>query len=335
VAEAENEATAVAVTGPRIAVIVCSHNRYETLGDTLRGLEAQTLPEAAFEVVVVDNSTDLDAQKKFWRLNKLPANVRLIRERIPGLSRARNIGFRAAAAPIVAYIDDDAVASPGWLGTLLDVFETTEKCGVAGGPVVPVWLYPAREPEWLHQWQRGFLTIVDRGPGRRALGEGEWLAGTNIAFRRDLLEKVGGFNEGLGRIGNALLSNEELEVSRKIEAEGFGAFYDDDARVLHRVHANRVSQGWFRRRVSWQAVSDQMSGGRTADDEACWARIHQYLQKVPVEMRGVRGLFLNTNDPDLFHAQCGAIEALVTLLTASGRDPEARAPEERAPENRG
>jgi glycosyltransferase involved in cell wall biosynthesis len=310
--------------GPRIAVIVCTHNRYDTLGDTLRSLESQSLPSAAFEVLVIDNSTDLAAQKKFWRLQKPAPNCRVITEAVPGLSRARNIGLRRAASSLVAYIDDDAVAAPDWLKILVDMFDTTPGCGIAGGPVMPVWLYPGREPDWLHPWQRGFLTIVDRGPGRRRLGEGEWLAGTNIAFRRDLLERCGGFNEGLGRIGNSLLSNEELEVSHKIAAAGFSTWYDENARVLHRIHANRVSQAWFRRRAGWQAISDQMSNSAQPDDEACWARLFEYFQKLPVEMRGVRGLFLDVPNPELFHAQCSAIEALLALLLGSGRDPEER-----------
>ena len=308
----------------RIAVIVCTHNRYDTLGDTLRSLEAQSLPEAEFEILVVDNSTALQAQQKFWRLHKPPANGRVIFEAIPGLSRARNIGRRQTEAPVVVYIDDDAVASPDWLSILVNVFESTPECGIAGGPVVPVWTYPGHWPEWLHPWQRGFLTIVDRGPRRRALDQGEWLAGTNIAFRRELLERFGGFNEGLGRIGNSLLSNEELEVSDKIAAAGFTTWYDHNARVLHRVHANRVSQAWIRRRVSWQAISDQMSSSPKIDDDACWTRLAEYFQQMPVEMRGVRGLFLDVPNPELYYAQCRAIEALVTLLIGSGRDPEGR-----------
>ncbi len=321
---AEEPPPAPVSRGLRIAVIVCTHNRYDTIGDTLGSLEAQSLPPDEFEVLVVDNSTDLAAQKEFWRLNRPAANARLIIEPIPGLSRARNIGFRRTVAPVVVYIDDDAVAAPDWLGILAEVFETTAECGVAGGPVVPVWGNTGGEPGWLHPWQRGFLTIVDRGPGRRRLGEGEWLAGTNIAFRRDLLERFGGFSEGLGRIGNSLLSNEELEISGKIAAAGFTTWYDQNAQVLHRVHANRVSQAWLRRRVGWQAISDQMSTGQNTDDDIYWARLFEYFEKVPVEMRGVRGLFLDTGNPELYYAQCRAIEALVSLLIGSGRDPEQR-----------
>lgn len=317
-------APVAATPSVEIAVVVCTYNRYDLIGDTLASLDQQTLDHSAYEVVVVDNSTDLERQKKFWRLSPVIGNCRLITERIPGLSRARNIGMRETQAPIIAYIDDDAVATPEWLETLVSVFADNPDAGAAGGPVDPVWTYPATEPRWLHPWQQGFLTIIDHGPGRRRLAKNEWLVGTNIAYRRPLLLEAGGFSESLGRVGSSLLSNEEMAVSRILEANGYASYYDERARVMHRVHADRVSQAWMRRRVSWQTVSDQLTGSTAPDDDALWERIHAYLQELPVQMRGVRGLLLATQDRDQFQKQCSAIDALMMLLLASGRDPEER-----------
>jgi GT2 family glycosyltransferase len=306
----------------RISAVVCTHNRYETLGDTLDSLTDQDLPPEDYEVLVVDNSTDLHAQGRFWRVTRLAGNARKIIEPVPGLSRARNIGLREAVSPIVAYIDDDAVPGRAWLSALAQLFEANPEVGICGGPVEPIWIYPADRPVWLHPWQDGFLTIVDRGAEQRLLDDNEWLAGTNIAFRREALLAVGGFNEALGRIGSSLLSNEELTASRALERQGWQCWYEPGASVAHRVHANRVNQAWFRRRVSWQAVSDQMAQQPVADDAALWARIHAYLSNLPIQMRGLRGLFLDVDDPDVFQKQCSAIEALLLLLLASGRDPD-------------
>ena len=307
---------------PRITAIVCTHNRYDTLGDTLDSLARQDLPPDQYEVLVVDNSTDLDAQARFWRLNRPAANARVIIEPTPGLSRARNIGLREAQAPAVAYIDDDALPEPEWLRLLAELFERVPEAGIAGGPVEPIWVYPAERPVWLHRWQEGFLTIIDRGDERRPLQAGEWLAGTNIAYRRAPLLEIGGFSEALGRIGASLLSNEELVVSQALEQRGFATWYEPAARVAHRVHANRVSQAWFRRRVSWQAVSDQMAQLPAGDPEALWARLGDYQSRLAPQQRGIRGLFLDTQDPALFQKQCDAIGALLLLLLADGNDPD-------------
>src|SRR6202035_1229933 len=93
----------------------------------------------------------------------------------------------------------------------------------------PIW--PDSAPTWLHKWQQGFLTIVDLGDDLRPLQDGEWLAGTNIAFQAAALKRAGGFSENLGRTGTSLLSNEELVVSRKIRDSRLQAYYHPRARA--------------------------------------------------------------------------------------------------------
>lgn len=305
---------------PKITVVVCTYNRYDVLPDSIASLQAQSLDPAALEILVVDNSTDIAGQEKYWAIHGLPPNGRLIIDKVPGLSRARNTGLREARAPVVAYIDDDAVAMPGWAAAIVEAFDEHDDVGIAGGPVDPIW--PDEAPLWLHKWQRGFLTIVDLGKQARELEAGEWLAGTNIAFRASALEKAGGFNEGLGRIGSSLLSNEELVMSNKIKELGFHSFYVPAARVMHRVHDDRVTQQWLRKRVSWQAVSDLLVSPAGMSADKCWSDIAQYLSTLPNEMRGIRGLFLDTQDPEKFYAQCRALEALVHLALNHAKDPE-------------
>jgi glucosyl-dolichyl phosphate glucuronosyltransferase len=322
----EGRAAAVTSRGaapaaPAIAAIVCTYNRHALLIDAVRSLEAQTLDPRRFEIVVVDNSTDLEARTEFWRDAPEITNLRAVTEDIPGLSRARNIGMRTTAAPIVAYMDDDAVAVPEWLESLLETFEADPSIGIAGGPVEPIW--PGGAPPWLHKWLQGFLTIVDLGAEPRMLEEGEWLAGTNIAFRRAPLEAAGGFNETLGRVKGTLLSNEELAISDHIHKEGLISYYVPAARMFHRVHADRISQSWMRRRASWQIVSDLLAGAASDKDPAeLWRDVSRYLMRLPVEMRNLRGLFLDVPDPELFHQQCTAIGALMHLLLDSGGDPD-------------
>jgi GT2 family glycosyltransferase len=209
------------------------------------------------------------------------------------------------------------------LQSLVELFHDEPQAGVGGGPVVPVW--PGTAPTWLHPWSEGFFTIVDRGPVRRALDDEEWLAGTNVAYRRDLLLEAGGFDENLGRRGNRLLSNEELEIARRIRALGFSVHYEPRAQIFHRVHADRISQSWLRRRVAWQAISDALlpEAGDSQPASRYWDKIADYALRVPPEMRSIRGLFLDTNDPTVLQRQCDAISALLALMIHDPRDPEA------------
>jgi len=303
-----------------ITAVICTHNRYDVLPDAIESLAGQSLSASAIEILIVDNSSDIAAQRDYWSLRELPENAVLIVEKIPGLSRARNLALREAQAPVIAYLDDDAIAMPDWCASIVDAFRSIEGAGIVGGPVEPIW--PETAPSWLHKWQQGFLTIVDHGSDVRILGDGEWLAGTNIAFRTSILREAGGFNEALGRSGSALLSNEELAVTRKIVDFGLQAYYLPQARVMHRIHAERATQRWLRQRVCWQAVSDLLSGAQRPAREQCWNDMASYLGNLPIEMRGMRGFFLETSDPEIFYAQCRALEALMHLTLNEAEDPE-------------
>jgi GT2 family glycosyltransferase len=305
-----------------ISAIVCTHNRYDVLADALTSLSKQSLPQSEYEIIVVDNSSDLRAQRHFWKRSRQRFPVSVEFQAYPSLSKARNTGLRVATAPLVAFSDDDALASPRWLESLVELFRDERSAGVGGGPVVPIW--PDAPPPWLHSWLSGFFTIVDHGETRRELNDQEWLAGTNIAYRRDLLLKLGGFDENLGRRGNRLLSNEELEIARRVHALGFKSYYEPAAVMHHKVHADRISQSWLRRRVAWQAVSDALLPATDADHqpERNWDKIAQYALRMPPEMRGLRGLFVDTDDPNVLQRQCDAISALMALMLHDGRDPE-------------
>lgn len=305
---------------PQITAVICTYNRYNVLQDAIESLITQSLPTSAIEIVIVDNSSDAAAQKNYWSLCELPGNALLFVEKVPGLSRARNIALRQSRAPVIAYLDDDAIAMPGWCASIVDAFRSIDDAGIVGGPVQPIW--PEMAPSWLHERQQGFLTIVDHGSDVRVLNEGEWLAGTNIAFRTNALREAGGFNEALGRSGSTLLSNEELSITRNILASGLQAYYLPQARVMHRVHADRATQRWLRQRVCWQAVSDLLSGTPKPAGERCWKDMASYLGTLPIEMRGMRGLFLDTPDPEVFIAQCRALEALMHLALDDAEDPE-------------
>jgi GT2 family glycosyltransferase len=216
-------------------------------------------------------------------------------------------------------MDDDARASNHWVAQLIETFQSHPDAGIVGGPVRPIW--PATRPAWLHPWMEGFLTIVDRGPRMRPLGVSEWLAGTNIAFRRDPLIDVGMFNESLGRVGKLLLSNEELAVSTRLRERNYSMLYDPAAEMFHTVHADRIDQAWMRRRVFWQVVSDLFShGAEPGDFNSHVSQIVDYQMKLPPKDRGLPGLFLNTDDSQLFQQQTEALAALVRLIATDGQD---------------
>ena len=307
---------------PEITVVICTFNRYDLLPEAIASIELQDFAEDAYELIVVDNSDDLAGRERFLDGLEIACNHRYINEARPGLSRARNIGTNAASGRIVAFMDDDAKASPGWLTHIADTFSRHERAGIAGGPVRPIW--PVPRPSWLHPWLDGYLTILDRGTVIRPLLPDEWLAGTNIAFRTDALKEAGLFPENMGRIGRLLLSNEELVVSEKIREMGYEVVYNPEVIVQHRVHAERANQAWMRRRVFWQTISDLFADCTAqrpdADPNIDIPCVLDFLTRLAPRYRGAMGLFVDLEDPELFQQQTQAISAIVRLLAGDGGD---------------
>jgi len=305
---------------PKISVVICTFNRHDLLLEAIMSIELQDLPDQDYELIVVDNSDDLAARDQFRDSLQITCAHRYIDEARPGLSRARNIGIQAARAGLVAFLDDDAKASVGWLRHIIKSFAEHEEAGVVGGPVRPIWA--ARPPAWLTPQLQSFLTVIDRGDEPRPLAEEEWLSGTNIAFRTQAVTEAGLFPENLGRIRGLLLSNEELLVTKRIRDLGYTVLYDPKIEMHHRVHPERVSQSWLRRRVFWQVLSDlyideQPQKCRAEDDIQ---RVLDFLMKLAPRHRGAMGLFLDTDDPDLLTAQTEAISGLARLLATDCGD---------------
>ena len=166
-------------TWPRVSVVVCSYNGEATIWETLAGLEQLDYPN--FEVIVVnDGSTD--------RTREISEsyNVRLINTENHGLSSARNTGLAAATGSVIAYIDDDAYPDPDWLSFLVASLERT--CDAAmGGPNIS----PYGDGDIAQ-----CVANAPGGPLHILLDDmvAEHIPGCNMAFRKDALTAVGGFD---------------------------------------------------------------------------------------------------------------------------------------------
>jgi GT2 family glycosyltransferase len=164
---------------PRISVVICSYNGSRTVRDTLDALQRVSYPD--FEVILVDDgSTDATPEIA------AEYGVRCISTENRGLSAARNSGWQAASGEIVAYIDDDAYPDPHWLHYLAYKFMSGDWEGVGGPNIAP----PTDGP---------IADCVANAPGGPVHvlvsdDEAEHIPGCNMAFRRDALAAIGGFD---------------------------------------------------------------------------------------------------------------------------------------------
>jgi GT2 family glycosyltransferase len=258
-----------------VSVVICAYAecRWEALVGAVASAREQN-PEPDEVVVVIDHNDALLARAA----RALPEALVVANTERRGLSGARNTGVRHASGAIVAFLDDDASARPGWLLALVRAFEDASVIGV-GGVALPVWESSA--PTWLPS---EFLWVVGcsyRGlPAQRA--EIRNPIGANMAFRREVLERVGGFTDGIGRIGRTPLGCEETELSiRAREATGGRIVQRRDAEVDHLVGHDRASWSYFRRRCWAEGLSKVVVARRVGSDAALASERSYVVRTLP------------------------------------------------------
>ncbi|QSJ17347.1 glycosyltransferase family 2 protein [Nostoc sp. UHCC 0702] len=247
----------------QISAIICTHNRDTYLGAAIDSLLAQDFAPD-FEVIVVDNGSS-DRTRSVVEQRAGNHRLKYVFEPTIGLSVARNTGARVASAKILAYLDDDAVASTHWLQVLYSAYINNSTLAIAGGKVTLLWPQDIQQPRWLSPGLAGNLGAYDLGDSSIYIQQPSLTPrGLNYSIRRSFLEEIGGFDPHLGRVGKNLLSNEELQMTEFAIQRGWQVAYLPEALVAHNVAPERLKRSWFLNRGWWQGISEcyreQLSG---------------------------------------------------------------------------
>jgi len=222
---------------PKISVVLCTRDRPKRVADCVREVVRQKY--RAYEIVVVDNApADPGAVPAVLEEIDAPVPVRYVLEPRGGLSWARNAGWNAATADIIAFLDDDEIPDEHWLAELARGFSARADVGCVTGMVLPAEL--RTEPQ---QWFEGLGGFRQgRGFAQEIFGPGHaqspiypfppFGAGANMAFRRGVLADIDGFNVALGAGTPAKASEETLAFARTRLAE-HTIVYQPTALVSH------------------------------------------------------------------------------------------------------
>jgi glycosyltransferase involved in cell wall biosynthesis len=239
----------------QISAIICTHNRDTYLGAAIDSLLKQEL-DVNFEIIVVDNGSS-DRTSEVVKARSNYPHLKYIFEPTLGLSVARNTGAKIASADILAYLDDDAEASPKWLQVLYNAYQNNSKLAIAGGKVTLIWPPETKPPKWLSYGLSANLGTYDLGENNLYIEQpGLTPRGLNYSIRRSFLDDIGGFDPKLGRVGKNLLSNEELQMTELALEKGWQVLYLPAALVAHNVAPERLKPSWFMNRGWWQGVSE-------------------------------------------------------------------------------
>jgi glycosyltransferase involved in cell wall biosynthesis len=292
------------------SVIICAYTE-KRMGDLLAAINSvqrQTQPPAEI-IVVVDHNTAL-----FTMLRKRDLGVVVVENvEAHGLSGARNSGIAVSRGRIIVFLDDDAIATPGWLHSLCEAFDDPLLLGI-GGSVVPLWL--GRDPFWMPEEFYWVVGCTYRGlplvssPVRNPIG-------ANMSFRREVFDAVGGFRHEIGRIGTRPIGCEETELSiraHKRWPQGL-FFYQPAAQVYHRVPPTRSCWHYFCSRCFSEGLSKAMVTRYVGTKDALASERSYSLQTLPRGiLRNIKDAFLQF-DPGGF-LRAGAIVAGFSITTA-------------------
>lgn len=245
---------------PTMSVVVPTLvSRVGELGRCLDSLAAAGYPRA--DVVLVDNRRHIPAGDPLPGLLAGRPWVRVLREERPGISAARNAGVHASRGEVVAFTDDDVVVDPGWLRAIGSRFVREPGLDLVTGLILPAEIETAPQL-WFERYYGGFagersfatLSFRTRRPGgglrgrteviardaagrehhRLAIyGAGACGAGANMAFRREALCAMGGFDVALG-VGTAARGGEDLAAIVGVLWRGGSVGYEPGAVVSHR-----------------------------------------------------------------------------------------------------
>lgn len=215
---------------PKVSVIVCTHRGSATLVECIGSILALDYPD--FELILVNDGGD----GRVAEIATSYAALKHLTTPHEGLGAARNTGARAASGAIFAYTDDDCVVEPDWLRWIVAQFAEDANLGCAGGPNVP----PAP----------GTATraVVAAAPGgathvlltdRRA----EHLPGCNLAVRREVFEKVGGFRPVFRSAGD------DVDFCWRVLSAGHGLGFHAAAFVWH--HRRFTFRAYLRQQMGY------------------------------------------------------------------------------------
>jgi glycosyltransferase involved in cell wall biosynthesis len=219
---------ALLAEAPRVSVVVCTYNGARTLDQCLQSLLALDYPD--YEVIVIDDGSTDDTRAI---LARFPA-VRAIHQPNHGLSFARNVGLRHATGAIVAYTDSDCYADPDWLTLLAEQLKRSGAHAVGG---------PNLSPE-----EGGLAACVGAAPGQpthvlESDQVAEHVPGCNMAFRREALLAIGGFDYQYRKAGD------DVDVCWRLQQAGMWITFAPGAFVWH--HRRQTPRAYLKQQAGY------------------------------------------------------------------------------------
>ena len=297
-------------TNSGVAVIICAYteDRWEQLIDAIESVHNQTQPADEIVVVIDHNPALLKRVQERFSYVKAVENAQE-----KGLSGARNTGIAACHAPLIGFVDDDAVVEKNWIKELSQIILQDASVMGAGGRIVPKW--ETERPKWLPEEFYWVVGCTHKGVPEKT-ADVRNLIGANMLIRREVFDRVGDFRNGIGRVGTIPLGCEETELCiRARQAIPNARFiYDPNTVIYHSVPSKRTGWSYFQSRCYAEGISKAVISKFVGQKDGLSAERSHAMKTLPLGVMTGLGDTLHGDLDGMKRA--GAIIAGLMITTA-------------------
>ncbi len=230
----------------KVDIAICTWNRDSLLAQTLESVRQLQVPDAvALSVLIVDNNSIDRTPLVIEGFSIAVAgrySVVSLKESNQGHTFSRNTAIDAATGELMLWTDDDVVLAPDWLERYVAAAEAADNAVFWGGVIEPC--FPAGRPEWIERnWEtvKGCFAHRDLGVQPITFDPSRLPYGANFAIRTDI-QKEFRYATELGRRGDVVLGEDELDLFRRLLAAGYSGNWVPGASVEHVIPADRATE---------------------------------------------------------------------------------------------
>ena len=232
----------------KLSLIIATYNRAQSLLRTLRSVVSQSAAPELWECIVVNNNSTDNTAEVFacFAADNQGFDLKMVTEVKQGLSNARNAGITASKGEYVAIVDDDETLESSYIESYIEFFDSFPTAMAAGGAVRAE--YESHRPRWMsHYTERMIANPIDLDVVVTLFPSSRVPAGGNMAFRREIFDRVGLFNPRLGRNGQSLIGGEENDLFARLRAAGELLYFVPNAAIYHHIPDAKLTDEYFDR----------------------------------------------------------------------------------------
>lgn len=235
-----------------VSVIICCYNSAHILPETLTYLSRQVVPPSLkWELILVDNaSSDNTAvvAGQCWETVGRPVDMRVVSEKTPGLSFARQAGIKAAVYDIILFCDDDNLLNADYIQLGFDAMVADASIALLGGKGQARTAIQA--PAWFDRYAYQYAVGAQAATSKDITVERGFVYGAGCFMRVHAYMQLQqtGFQYTLsGRIGKSLLSGEDNELGYAFSLIGYTIHYNERLHFTHVLAANRLTFSYLKK----------------------------------------------------------------------------------------